>query len=97
MIPRIDNARKLLVKADLNLQDWDAAEKLNNELLARYPKDPECRLAAAQLLLARGKKADAVARLQALVSDVPDMATAHFVLAMAYNQNGNSGAGALKA
>jgi tetratricopeptide (TPR) repeat protein len=88
--PKNDNATKLLVKAELNLQDWDAAEKLNGELLVRYPKDPECRLASAQLLLARGKKADAVAKLQALVSDVPDMATAHFVLAMAYNQTGNS-------
>jgi tetratricopeptide (TPR) repeat protein len=85
-----DNARKLLVKAELNLQDWDTAEKLNGDLMVRYPKDPECRLASAQLLLARGKKADAVARLQALVSDVPDMATAHFVLAMAYNQTGNA-------
>jgi|HubBroStandDraft_5_1064220.scaffolds.fasta_scaffold02676_3 tetratricopeptide (TPR) repeat protein len=87
--PKNDNARKLLVKAELNLQDWDAAEKLNNALLARYPKDPECRLAGAQLLLARGKKTDAVAKLQALVSDAPEMATAHFVLAMAYNQTGN--------
>jgi tetratricopeptide (TPR) repeat protein len=72
------------------LQDWDAAEKLNADLLTRYPKDPECRLAAAQLLLARGKKADAVTKLQALVSDAPDMATAYFVLAMAFNQTGNS-------
>lgn len=88
--PKNDDARKLLVKVELNLQNWDAAEKLNSELLARFPKDPDCRLASAQLLLARGKKADAVAKLEALVNDVPDMAPAHFVLAMAYNQTGNS-------
>jgi tetratricopeptide (TPR) repeat protein len=88
--PKNDDARKLLVKAELNLQEWDAAEKLNGELMARLPKDPDCRLASAQLLLARGKKADAVAKLQALVSDVPDMATAHFVLATAYYQTGNA-------
>jgi tetratricopeptide (TPR) repeat protein len=87
--PKNENARKLLVKAQLNLQDWDAAEKLNSELLARYPEDPECRLASAQLLLARGKATDAVTTLQALVTDVPDLAKAHFVLAMAYKQTGN--------
>jgi tetratricopeptide (TPR) repeat protein len=85
-----DNAAKLLVKAELNLREWDAAEKLNNELMARSPKDPDCRLYAAQLLLARGKKTEAVTKLQALVTDAPDMAAAHFVLAMAYNQTGDT-------
>ncbi|MGA8213710.1 MAG: tetratricopeptide repeat protein [Candidatus Sulfotelmatobacter sp.] len=88
--PKNDDARKLLVMAELKLRNWDAAENVNSELLAHYPKDPECRLASAQLLLARGKTADAVATLQALVSDVPDMAMAHFVLAMAYRQTGNA-------
>jgi tetratricopeptide (TPR) repeat protein len=88
--PKNDDARKLLVAADLRLEDWDAAEKLNGDLSSRYPKDPECRLAAAQLMLARGKKVDAVGKLQALATDVPDMATAHFALALAYSQTGNT-------
>jgi tetratricopeptide (TPR) repeat protein len=87
---KIDDARKLLVKAELRKEDWDAADKLNSDLLARYPKDPDCRLAAAQLMLARGKKAEAVTALQTLVTDVPDMASAHFVLASAYSKVGNS-------
>jgi tetratricopeptide (TPR) repeat protein len=88
--PKNDDAGKLLVKAELNLQQWDAAENLNNELMGRSAKDPDCRLASAQLLLARGKKSEAVSKLQALVTDAPEMAAARFVLAMAYNQTGDS-------
>jgi tetratricopeptide (TPR) repeat protein len=84
--PKNDDAKRQLLKVQLNLQEWDAAEKVNRELMAAYPKDPECRLAEGQLLLAHGKKQEAITKLQELVNDVPEMATAHFSLAMAYNQ-----------
>jgi len=79
---------KRLVEAYIALQEWDEAEKANREILAAQPTDTVARVSQARLLMVRGKKAEAVAILLQLVSDAPDAAMAHFVLALAYGQGG---------
>lgn len=88
--PKADLISRRLIEVALNQQDWDFAEKLNNELLAQKPKDVEGRLFAARLQFARGARAKAVESLEQLVHDSPELPLPHFYLGLAYARQGES-------
>lgn len=88
--PKNDLIKRRLIEVALNQQDWDYAEKLNDELLAQKPKDVEARLFEARLQFARGARAKAIASLQRLVHDSPELPLPHFYLGLAYAGQGQS-------
>jgi len=82
--------KKNLIELELNQHEWDAAEKLNDELLKTNRNDAAARLFRARLQFARGANSSAISTLEQLVHDDPDMALAHFYLGVAYANGGES-------
>jgi len=85
-----DVARIKLIEVHINRQEWDEAEKLNDEFLRLHPKNPQVRLFHSRLLFVRGNKTEAISALEQLVHDVPDMALAYFYLGLARAEVGQS-------
>jgi len=83
-----DVARMKLIEVHINRQEWDDAERLNEELLKLHPKNPQVRLFHARLLFVRGNRAGAISALEQLTHDVPEMALAHFYLGVAHAEDG---------
>ncbi len=75
----------------LSTNQIDQAVKLDSELLRRAPKDSFVNVQHGRLLLAQGKKDEAIIALQNAVKNAPESAMAHYQLAMAYWQNENLG------
>jgi tetratricopeptide (TPR) repeat protein len=67
------------------------AAALDSLLLSQLPKDSGVGVLHGRLLLAQGKKQDAIIALQDAVKTSPDSASAHTHLALAYWQNENLG------
>ena len=86
--PKNDVARMKLIEVHINRQEWDDAEKLNDDLLRLHPKNPQVRLYHSRLLFVRGNKTEAISALEQLTHDVPDMALAYFYLGLAHGEDG---------
>jgi tetratricopeptide (TPR) repeat protein len=69
----------------------DEASKLDNQLMKQAPKDLIVSVFHGRLLLAQGKKQDAVIVLQNAVKGAPDSAQAHYYLGVAYWQSDSLG------
>jgi tetratricopeptide (TPR) repeat protein len=63
------------------------AELLNNRILRKLPKNAAARLAGARILLAQGKKEEAISELRQQLRDAADSAQVHYWLARAYQAN----------
>ena len=83
-------ARRRLIEIDLNQREWDAAEKLDAELLKQEPGDPMGRLFQARLQFVQGARTKAISSLEQLVHDNPDLALPKFYLGVAYATQGES-------
>jgi tetratricopeptide (TPR) repeat protein len=75
----------------LTTNQLEEAAKLDSQLGHQAPKDPLINVLHGRLLLAQGKKQDAIIALQNAVKNSPSSAPAHYHLALAYWQNGNLG------
>ena len=101
--PKNIELSELLVDLYLNNNRLQDATTLNAVVLKQRPKDVIARLEEGRILLANGKKDEAIAELQKLATDAPDFARAHYMLAQAYGNAGqtaqakNEYAAALKA
>src|SRR4051812_44858560 len=89
--PKNNVFRRYLIEVLLSQQDWDAAEKLNEELLKSQPKDVDARLFEARLEFARGARLKGVSNLEHLVHDSPELPLPHFYLGLAYASQGQAG------
>ena len=85
-----NSIRRRLIEVALNQNDPDKAEKLDDELLKREPKDPAGRMFKARIQFERGESQNAVSTLEHLVHDVPEMALPHFYLGLAYARKGEA-------
>ena len=68
----------------------EEAEKLNDSLLKKRPKDPEALLFEGQILNRQGRYQEAVKALEMILNDNPENPLAHFHLGVAFNGLGNS-------
>ena len=75
----------------LSTNQIEQATKLDAELMRRAPKDSFVNVQHGRLLLAQGKKDEAIIALQGAVKNAPESAMAHYQLAMAYWQKENLG------
>lgn len=75
----------------LSTNQMEQAAKLDSELMRKAPKDSSVNVLHGRLLLAQGKKDEAVIVLQNAVKNSPESALAHYQLAMAYWQKENLG------
>ncbi len=75
----------------LSTNQIDEAAKLDSQLEHQAPKDPLVNVLHGRLLLAQGKKQEAIIALQNAVKNSPSSALAHYHLALAYWQNENLG------
>src|SRR5208283_3383422 len=69
----------------------EQAAKLDTELMRRAPQDSFVSVLHGRLLLAQGKKEEAIIALQNSVKNAPNSAMAHYQLALAYWQKENLG------
>jgi len=69
----------------------EQAGKLDGLLMAQAPKDTLVSVLHGRLLLAQGKRQDAIIALQNVVKNAPNSAMAHYYLGLAYWQNENLG------
>ena len=76
-----------LVEAYLSSGRTKEAETLNAEVLNERPKDIAAGIAHARILMAAGKKDDAITELRRITSQAQDSMEAHYFLALAYWQN----------
>ena len=67
------------------------AAKLDGQLMHQAPKDPLVNVLHGRLLLAQGKKQEAIIALQNAVKNSPSSPMAHYHLALAYWQNQSLG------
>ena len=82
---------KRMLDLYLSTNQLDEAAKLDAELVRKAPQDSFVSVLHGRLLLAEGKKQDAILALQNSVKNAPNSAMAHYQLAMAYWQNENQG------
>jgi tetratricopeptide (TPR) repeat protein len=75
----------------LTSNQTEQAAKLDSQLMSQAPKDTLVGVFHGRLLLAQGKKQDAIIALQNTVKNAPDSAMAHYYLGLAYWQNENLG------
>jgi tetratricopeptide (TPR) repeat protein len=66
------------------------ATKLDQELMMDAPKDTVVRINHGRLRMAQGDSANAIIYLQKIAADAVDSSKAHYYLAMAYWQNGDT-------
>jgi len=66
----------------------DEAEKINATVLKSAPNDAEALTYRGEIQMAKGNPGDAVVTLQAVLSNNPSMATAHYQLGLALAQTG---------
>jgi tetratricopeptide (TPR) repeat protein len=83
--------KKRIQDVYLSTSQTALAAGLDAELRKDAPKDIIVRVDQGRLLMAQGKVQDAIRDLQQVVADAADSAPAHYFLAMAYWQNGNTG------
>ncbi len=75
----------------LSTNQIDEAAKLDRQLGQQAPKDPIVNVLHGRLLLAQGKKQEAIIALQNAVKNSGNSAMAHYHLGLAYWQNENLG------
>jgi tetratricopeptide (TPR) repeat protein len=75
----------------LTSNQTEEATKLDGQLMSQAPKDPLVSVLHGRLLLALGKKQDAVIALQSTVKNSPNSSMAHYYLGLAHWQNENLG------
>ena len=75
----------------LSTNQLDEAAKLDRQLQQQAPKDPIVNVLHGRLLLAQGKKQEAIIALQDAVKNSSNSAMAHYHLGLAYWQNDNLG------
>ncbi len=80
--------RKKLIGAYITLGRWDDAERLNQQILARNPKDLEGRSFRGALRYLRGDSAGAVGELRAVLKDEPESLIANYYLGLALMASG---------
>lgn len=76
-----------LVEHHLAAGQVQEAEKWNQEILRDKPKDVRAGVARGRILLAQGKRDEAISELRQQVSQVRDSAQAHHFLGLAYVRN----------
>jgi putative PEP-CTERM system TPR-repeat lipoprotein len=78
-----------LVEHHLAAGQIKEAERWNSEILGEKPKDVQAGIARGRILLAQGKREEAITELRQQVSQARDSAQPHFYLAEAYLRNLN--------
>ena len=68
----------------------DQAASLDEDLLKQSPKDVQARIDRGRALMLQAKVSDAIQQLQKVTQDTADSPGAHYYLAMAYLQSGQS-------
>jgi tetratricopeptide (TPR) repeat protein len=79
-----------LVEHFLNSSNLRDAEKWNSEILRQQPKNVAAGIARGRILLAQGKRDEAIAELRRQVSQARDSVEAHYYLGLAYVRNLNN-------
>jgi len=69
---------------------YDEAAKLNDGILRQGPKDLAAHIARGRILLGQSKRDEAIAELRKQATEAPDSPQAHYYLALAHWQNGNT-------
>jgi tetratricopeptide (TPR) repeat protein len=75
----------------LTSNQTEQAAKLDSQLMSQAPKDILVTVLHGRLLLAQGKKQDAIIALQDAVKNAPNSAMAHYYLGLTHWQNENLG------
>ena len=68
----------------------DEADRLNQEILASSPRDPQSLLVRGRLLLAQGKTREALNEIQESLKEEPKLAAGHYFLGVAQSALGDS-------
>ena len=88
--PKNVNIKKRIEDLYLSTGQTQPAAELDRELMKDAPKDTIVRIHHGRLLMAQQKPGDAIVFLQKVVADAADSPQAHYYLAMAYWQNGDT-------
>jgi tetratricopeptide (TPR) repeat protein len=76
-----------MVECYLGSDRIEEARKWNAAVLSQRPQDVYAGIAKARILLASGKRDDAIAEFRRLASQAQDLPQVHYYLAQAYRQN----------
>jgi tetratricopeptide (TPR) repeat protein len=84
--PKDTQVKKNYIQLLILKNEFDRAEKLNNEILKSRPNDVEGLVFKGELLRAKNDSSAAIESLKAALHNEPDNAVAHYQLGLAYAQ-----------
>jgi len=82
---------KRILGVYLTSNQIEKAAELDGKIMKQVPSDTFAEVLHGRVLLAQGKKQEAIIALQGTVKNAPNSADAHYYLGLAYWQNGNLG------